>query len=69
MKLFTKHCFGINIKSFLELSLIFYHYFTYFKDLIRIIKRQIMLIKELIRKCSDFMARNLDLTNCVTVLR
>ena len=25
--------------------------------------------QELIYKCSDFMARNLDVVNCVTVLR
>jgi len=34
-----------------------------------LIASNFLQVTELMNKCSDFMARNLDLTNCVTVLR
>ncbi|XP_023348300.1 kelch-like protein 22 [Eurytemora carolleeae] len=65
----------IDICSYSTLSTILKYFYTGSSEITIenvqdiLVAANFLQVKELIRKCSDFMARNLDLTNCVTVLR
>lgn len=65
----------IEVCSYHTLTTIIHYFYTGKPELTLdnvqdvLVASNFLQVKELITKCSDLMARNLDVTNCVTVLR